>query len=175
MLLMMPMQSASTMPLEIGIALIAAYGATLTAYVGIVAVFYWRLGQVPTRQEFIELRNELKTDNAQFREETKAEMAQLRGETKAEMAQLRGETKAEMAQLREETKAEMAQFREETKADMAQLRADIREDMALLREEFRRSHQQIMLALANHSHREGGQAVFTLPPELETTPSPADN
>ena len=42
-----------------------------------------------------------------------------------------------------------------------------------LREEFCRSHQQIMLALVNHSHRPDGPAVFTLPPELELTPAPA--
>ena len=40
------------------------------------------------------------------------------------------------------------------------------------RGEFRRSHQQIMLALVNHSHRPDGPAVFTLPPELELTPAP---
>ena len=41
-----------------------------------------------------------------------------------------------------------------------------------LRGEFRRSHQQIMLALVNHSHRPDGQPVFTLPPELELTLAP---
>ena len=73
----------------------------------------------------------------------------------------------------------MAEFRREYKEDLAEFRREHREDMARLshelREEFRRSHQQIMLALVNHSHREDGQAVFTLPTELETTPSPADN
>ena len=67
------------------------------------------------------------------------------------------------------------ELRNEFKADMAQLRADIREDMAQLRAEFRHSHQQIMLALVNHSHREDGQAVFALPPEMETAPAVADN
>ena len=73
------------------------------------------------------------------------------------------------------TRQEHKELRNEFKADFAQLRADMREDMAQLREEFRRSHQQIMLALVNHSHNDDGQAVFTLPPELETTPAPADN
>ena len=40
------------------------------------------------------------------------------------------------------------------------------------RGEFRRSHQQIMLARVNLSHRPDGPAVFTLPPELELTPAP---
>lgn len=131
MLPMAPMQTAATMPLEIGIALIAAYGATLTAYIGIAAFFYWRLGQMPSRQEHVDLRNEFKSD----------------------IAELRSEVKAEIAQLREDMKA----------------------DNALLREEFRRSHQQIMLALINHSHRDDGQTVFTMPPELEMMPAPADD
>ena len=142
MLLTVPLQTASSVPVEFAIALLALYGATLTAYIGTAAFFGWRLGRVPTRQEHTELRNELKADNAQLREELKADMAQLRSD-----------------------------FRE----DMAQLRSDFREDMAQLREDFRRSHQQLMLALINHSHNDDGQAVFTAPPEMETTPSPADN
>ena len=84
-------------------------------------------------------------------------------------------TRQEHNELRNEFKGDLVQLREELKADMSQLRADMREDNAQLREEFRRSHQQLMLALVNHSHREDGQAVFTLPPEMETTPAPADN
>ena len=57
-------------------------------------------------------------------------------------------------------------MRSEFKADMTQMRDELRED-------FRRSHQQIMLALVNHSHRPDGPAVFTLPPELELTPASA--
>ena len=77
-------------------------------------------------------------------------------------------TRQEHNELRAELKQDIAEFRREHKEDMARLSQE-------LRDEFRRSHQQIMLALVNHSHREDGQAVFTLPPELETTPAPADN
>ena len=84
-----------------------------------------------------------------------------------------------MAEFRREHKEDMAEFRREHKEDMTEFRREHKEDMARLgqelRDEFRRSHQQIMLALVNHSHREEGQAVFTLPPDLETTPAPADN
>ena len=62
-----------------------------------------------------------------------------------------------------------------TREDHNELRNELKADNAQLREEFRRSHQQIMLALVNHSHREDGQAVFTLPPEMEITPAPADD
>ena len=77
-------------------------------------------------------------------------------------------TRQEHNELRNEFKEDMAQFRREYKEDMAQLRQE-------LLSEFRRSHQQLMLALANHSHNDDGQAVFALPPEMETIPSPADN
>lgn len=73
------------------------------------------------------------------------------------------------------TREDHNDLRSELKTDMAQLREDFKAENARLREDFRRSHQQLMLALANHSHRDDGQAVFTLPPEVETTPSPADN
>ncbi len=84
-------------------------------------------------------------------------------------------TREDHNDLRSELKTDMAQLREDFKTDMAQLREDFKAENARLREDFRRSHQQLMLALANHSHRDDGQAVFTLPPEVETTPSPADN
>ena len=62
-----------------------------------------------------------------------------------------------------------------TREDHNELRNELKADNAQFREEFRRSHQQIMLALVNHSHREDGQAMFTLPPEMEITPAPADD
>ena len=129
-------------PFSALIALFAIYGGTLTAFLGTIAYFAFRLGRLPTRTEHNELRNEAKADNVQLREELKADNVQLR---------------------------------DELKADIAQLRTDMNAGFASLREEIRHSHQQIMLALVNHSHREDGQAVFTLPPELETTPAPADN
>ena len=151
-------------PISVLVALFAINGGTLTAFLGAIVLITLRLGRLPTRQEHNELRNELKADMAQLRDEFKADMAQLRSEFKADMAQLRNELKADMAQLRNEFKAEIAQLRNEFKAEMAQLREELRDD-------FRRSHQQLMLALVNHSHQTDGQAVFTLPPETE--PSPA--
>ena len=58
---------------------------------------------------------------------------------------------------------------------MTQLRQELRTDMTELREEFRRSHQQLMLALSGHAHNEDGQAVFIAPPELDATLTPADD
>ena len=73
------------------------------------------------------------------------------------------------------TREEHNELRNELKSDMAQLRQEFRTDMAQLREDFRRSHQQVLTALASHSHSDDGQAVFTAPPELDTTPTPADD
>ncbi len=140
-------------PFSFIIALAAINSGAGVALVAVVMYLALRVGRLPTRQEHNELRSEFKGDSVQLREELKADNAQLRADMREDMAQLR-------ADMRE---------------DMAQLRADMREDMAQLRADFRRSHQQIMLALVNHSHREDGQAVFTLPPEMETTPAPADN
>ena len=88
-------------------------------------------------------------------------------------------TRQEHNELRNELKSDMAEFRREYKEDMAEFRREHREDMAQLRQElvaeFRRSHQQLMLALVSHSHGADGQAMFTAPPEMETTPTPADN
>lgn len=88
--------------------------------------------------------------------------------TRPEFNELRSELKADMAQLRREIREDMAQFRQEYKEDMAQLRQELRDD-------FRRSHQQLMLALVSHSHNDDGQAVFAAPPEMDTTPTPADD
>ena len=140
-------------PLALIIALAAANSGAVVALIGVVVFLALRVGRLPTREDHNELRNELKADNAQLREEFRADNAQLR----------------------EEFRADNAQLREEFRADNAQLREEFRADNAQLREEFRRSHQQIMLALVNHSHRDDGQAVFTLPPEMEITPAPADD
>ena len=101
----------ATVPLSFAIDMLAIHGTAMTTLIAALVFLALRMGRLPTREDYNELRNEFK-----------AEMAQMRNE---------------------------------------------------LREDFRRSHQQIMLALVNHSHRPDGQPVFTLPPELELTPAPA--
>ena len=49
---------------------------------------------------------------------------------------------------------------------------DVREEMKDLRDEMRRNHQQLLVALANHSHDEQGHAIFRMPPGAEPPPSP---
>lgn len=74
----------------------------------------------------------------------------------------------EVTANKEELKAEIANAEERLRAEIAKSKNEVLQ-------EIRRSHQQIMLALANHTHNADGQAVFTLPPDVELVPAPADN
>ena len=134
------------LPISALIALFAILGATLAASIGTVAYLAFRVGRLPTRAEHNALRDEL-----------------------------RQEFKTEMAQLRQDMRAEMAQLRQDMRAEMAQLRQDMRDEMSQLRDDFRRSHHQLILTLAHHTHQEDGQAIFTLPPDTEPMPAPADD
>ena len=151
-------------PFALIIALSVVNGSAVVALIGVVVYLALRVGRLPTHEDHNESRAELRGDIAESRREHREDMAELRAEVKRDIAGLRADMREDMAQLRVDMREEMAQ-----------LRADMREDMAQLREEFRRSHQQIMLALVNHSHRDDGQAMFTLPPETEIAPTPADD
>lgn len=85
----------------------------------------------------------------------------------------------EVTANKEELKAEIANAEARLRTEIAnaeeRLRAEIDKAKNEVLREVRRSHQQIMLALVNHTHDDNGQAVFTLPPDVELVPSPADN
>ena len=151
-------------PLSVLVALFAINGGTLTAFIGVIVLLALRLGRLPTREEHNELRNELKAD-----------IGELRNELKADIGELRNELKADIGELRNELKADMGELRNELKADTGELRNELKADTAGLREDFRRSHQQMLTALAGHTHNEDGQAVFTAPPEMDAMPAPADD
>ena len=155
-------------PFALIIALAAANGGAVVALIGVVVYLALRVGRLPTHEDHNESRAELKGDIAESRREHREDMAELRAEVKRDIAEFRREHKADMEELRAEVKRDIAEFRREHREDMARFSQE-------LREEFRRSHQQIMLALVNHSHRDDGQSVFTLPPETEIAPAPADD
>ena len=69
-----------------------------------------------------------------------------------------------------DAKTELRQEIANTKMEL-EAKIDAAKDEVL--REIRRSHQQLVLTLVNHTHNANGQAVFTLPPETE--PTPADN
>ena len=47
--------------------------------------------------------------------------------------------------------------------EVREMREEMRNQRAELLEEMRRGHQQILLALANHSHDGDGQPIFRIP------------
>ena len=46
---------------------------------------------------------------------------------------------------------------------------DLREEIRLMREDMRRGNQQLLYSLANHTHDDDGNALFTMPPGMEPT------
>ncbi len=65
----------------------------------------------------------------------------------------------EMRELREE----MRQQRNELREEMHELREEMRQQRNELLEEMRRGNQQLLLALANHSHDADSQPSFRVP------------
>ena len=77
--------------------------------------------------------------------------------------------------VRMPSREEFNALHKEVTDNKAELKQDIADAKNEVLQEVRRSHQQIMLALVNHTYLENGAAVFTLPPDLELVPAPADN
>jgi anion-transporting ArsA/GET3 family ATPase len=73
--------------------------------------------------------------------------------------QLADELREEMRELREE----MRQQQNELLEEMRELREEMRQQRNELLEEMRRGNQQLLLALANHSHDADGQPIFRMP------------
>ena len=70
-------------------------------------------GELATKSELQNVRNDLHNSIERFRGELKSEIELLRRETKAEIELLRQETKADIDLLRQETKADFALLRSE--------------------------------------------------------------
>ena len=52
---------------------------------------------------------------------------------------------------------------DDLRGDMRNLREEMRTQRVELLEEMRRGNQQLLIALANHGHDDGGQPVFRVP------------
>lgn len=71
-------------------------------------------------------------------------------------------------QNREEIRLARQEFREELQRMREEFREEMREGFRQMRDEIRRSNQQLLLALANHSHDpDTGVAMFRIPPVME--------
>jgi Skp family chaperone for outer membrane proteins len=151
------METANTSNLlPIIVAIIGSQGLIVAA----LALMAFRVGRQPSREEFNALHNEV-ADN---KVELKQDIADLKLELKQDIADL----KLELVETKQELRQEIAEAKQELQREIAEAKNEVLQ-------EIRRSHQQIMLALVSHTHREGGEAVFTMPPDLELVPAPADN
>ena len=72
---------------------------------------------------------------------------------------------------------EISDAKDELRQEISDAKDELRQEITTAKDEvlreIRRSHQQLVLTLVNHTHNANGQAVFTVPPETE--PTPADN
>ncbi len=74
----------------------------------------------------------------------------------------------ELARRFDQHVEENANTRDELRQEMRELRDDLRQEMREMREENRRNHQQLLQALAHHSHDpDTGFAIFRIPPGSE--------
>ena len=85
-------------------------------------------------------------------------------QNREEIRLARQEFREELQRMREESQ----RLRQELREEAQELRAEVREGFRQMREEIRRSNQQLLLALANHSHDpDTGVAMFRIPPVME--------
>ncbi len=162
------------------ITIIGTQGDTVVMLIAALIAMGWHVGRTPTHRD-VNLENDgLRKNITQARDEVRNE---LKGEIRRAREEVRTELRTEIIQARDEVKLEVRGAREEVrnelKADIdtakEEMQAGIRQSRDEVLDEIRRSHQQMMLALVNHSHRPDGQAVFTAPPDADLAPAPADN
>ena len=70
-------------------------------------------------------------------------------------------------QLTEEVRKGFQDVREEMRRSQEEMREEMRRSQEEMREEMRRGNQQLLLALANHSHDADGQPIFRVPVSAE--------
>lgn len=147
------------------VAIIGSQGLIVAA----LALMAFRVGRLPSREESNALRDEVAANKVELKEDISAVKLEI-VTTRAELQQEIVSTKAE---LRQEIANTEIRLRQEISDTEARLQQEITASKDEVLREVRRSHQQLILALVNHTHNANGQAVFTLPPETE--PAPADN
>ena len=82
-----------------------------------------------------------------------------------------GQHSEENRNTREELRQEIRETREELRQEIHQAREELRQEIREMREENRRNHQQLLQALAHHTHDPAtGFATFSIPPGTENPP-----
>jgi gas vesicle protein len=95
----------------------------------------YKTNSLSTKEDILQLRNEIKEEIAQFRHETKEDIHSL----KEEMSQLRSENKEDIHLLKEDILQFKNEIKEEIhllKEEMAQQRSENKEDNHLLKEQM---------------------------------------
>ena len=89
-----------------------------------------------------------------------------------QIAGIREEFHREMGEAREEFRREMGETREEFRREMRETREEFRRELGETRDENRRNHQQLLQALAHHTHdQDTGFTIFRIPPGTENPAS----
>ena len=155
---------------------IAALGVGATIVVLLVRGGY-QLGRNTAQIEAVgesvaEARAEIRDVRAEIQElraETHREIQESRADTHREIQELRADTHREIQELRVETHREIQESRADTHREIQELRTEMNagfETLAnaidALRVEIQQTNQMIV-ALANHTHDTDGRTVFTVP------------
>ena len=155
--------AGSLMPIVV--ALIGSQGLIA----GAIALMAFRVGRMPSREESNALRAEVAANKVELKEEIAA--------TKLDLKEDIANTKLEVFKAKAELRQEIDNVKIELRQEIDNVKIELRQEIGAAKDEvlqeIRRSHQQLILALVNHTHNANGQAVFTLPPETE--PTPTDN
>ena len=121
------------------------------------------------RAEIQELRAETHREIQESRADTHREIQELRAETHREIQESRAETHREIQELRAETHREIQESRAETHREIQELRTEmvagfetLANAIDALRVEIQQTNQMVA-ALANHTHDTDGRTVFTVP------------
>ena len=156
---------AVTIDLTILIPLVGLVMAVLALAGGV----FYRLGQLNNRVSELERRFDRQTEeNRLTREELRQEIRETREELHQEIRETREELRQEIRETREEFRQEIREAREEFRQEIREAREEFRQEMREMREENRRNHQQLLQALAHHTHDPAtGAAVFSIPQGME--------
>jgi DNA repair exonuclease SbcCD ATPase subunit len=156
-----------------------------------VTTLAYRVGRLPTHSDLHRVRDEIRQEVGEQTAALRQDLNRLNRQTAALQQDLNRQTAAlqqdlnrqtarlEQEMVRLNSRLETAIHQQDARLDAAMARLDARIDSAVtelrqematnrleLLQEFRRSHQQLLLALASHTHADGTPATFTLPPQL---------
>ena len=84
-------------------------------------------------------------------------------EVNQELKGVRNELKQDIEDVRNELKQDIEDVRNELKHEISSTRQEILKEIENTNREIKESNQRILDALANHTHDEDGNAIFTRP------------